>query len=69
MFIEIVRWLDPRLNYTKYNNLSEITAYHRSHWIDLQTSNDLIWKPHHSYVNQVSLEVESEQFYLYNTGV
>eukprot|EP00347_Sterkiella_histriomuscorum_P019697 403340633 len=69
VFIEIVRWNDQRLNYTKYSTLPEITPYHKSHWIDLQTSNDLIWKPHHSYVNQVGMEVQSEQFYLYASGL
>jgi Neurotransmitter-gated ion-channel ligand binding domain len=68
IFIEIVHWQDPRLNYSKYTNISSISAYHKSHWIDLQTSNDLIWKPTHSYVNQVLMEVESEQVYLYSNG-
>jgi len=60
LFIEILRWSDPRLNYTRYSNLTELSKYHLTHWIDLQTSNDLIWKPDHSYTNQVNIEVEAE---------
>jgi len=46
-------------------NISSITQYHREKWIDLETSNYLIWKPSISYQNEVNQKVESEQFYLY----
>lgn len=49
-------------------NLSEITEYHKSHWIDLYQAKHLIWKPTIKYSKMVDFSVEQEQFYLYAAG-
>jgi hypothetical protein len=67
VFIEIIHWDDPRLQYTKYA-IPELTPYHKTHWIDFLTSKNEIWLPKIDYARNVDMSIQSEQIYVYNNG-
>ena len=65
--IEEIKWVDTRLVYNE--SVPDVTDYHLTHWIDLASGADSIWKPTITYNDHVKVEVKENQYYLFPTGM